>query len=64
MTLSPGNSSREEHSSQKEGKKISSANLAIENTLFRGKDIKTLLLLFPDTRCSEEPREQHSAFFY
>lgn len=64
MTLSSEYSSREEHSSQKEGKKISSANLAIEDTLFRRKDIKILLLLFPDTQCSEEPREQHPAFFY
>jgi len=63
MTLSSEDSSREEHSSQKEGKKISSANFAIEDTLFRKKVIKTLLLLFADTRCSKEPREQHPAFF-
>lgn len=64
MIRSSEDSSREEHSSQKEGKKMSSANLAIEDTLFRRTDIKILLLLFPDTRCSEEPREQHPAFFY
>lgn len=65
MIFSSGSSNKEEHNSQKEGKSMSSANLDSVEIFFRREDIKILLLPpFPGTRCSEEPRERHSVFFY
>lgn len=64
MTFSSENSSKEEHSSQNEGKKMSSANLAIEGILFQREDLKILLLIFLGILYSEKPREQHPVFFY
>ena len=58
MTLSRGNSSKEEHNWQKEGKKISSANFVEEESLLRRKEIKKILPLpFPGNQCNRESRE-------
>jgi len=64
MTLSWGSSSKEEHNSQKEGKKISSANFVYEQIFLEREDIKKILpLLFPGNQCNKESREQHQVFF-
>lgn len=64
ITLSPELSSKEEHNSQKEGKKISSANFALEEIFLWIDEIKEILLQpFLDSQYNEEPRERHPAFF-
>ena len=58
MTLSWGNSSKEEHNRQKDGKKISSANLMCEDIFLWKEEIKKILpLLFLGNQCNRVSRK-------
>jgi hypothetical protein len=62
--LSLGDSSKVEHNRQKDGKKIISKDLILDNVSFKKENFKKPLpLLFAGKQYKEGSRERHSAFF-
>jgi hypothetical protein len=62
--LSFGDSSKTEQSRQKDGKKMISKDLKLDNVSFKKESFKKPLpLLFADRQYREEPTERHSVSF-